>query len=147
MAEAGSTGAPNESGALDHPNVGLVRDYQAAMARGDFEERASFFWPDVEYHVPGNNRLSGNFRGPEEVMGYFGRLMEMTGGTYRITDLRWMVDDEDRVVLVTRNQAEMGGRSHEWDEVILFEIQNGKKRRIYLFQADQEGVDEFYGRG
>ncbi len=135
---------PTESGALTHPNVQFVKDYQAAMARGDFVTGATFFAPDVTYTVPGHNALSGNFKGPQQVMGYFGKLMELTHGTYRIIEMRWLVNDTGKVALVTRNYAEINGRNLTWDETIIFEIKDHKKVGIELFQADQTAVDAFF---
>ena len=47
----------------------------------DPDEPFVVFAPGVVYAVPGSNPLSGTYRGPDEVMGYFGRLMETTAGT------------------------------------------------------------------
>ncbi len=132
-----------ESGAVGHPHVQLIKRYQAAMASGDFATGATFFAPDVRYTVPGNNPLSGEFVGAEQVMGYFGKLMASTGGTYRIAEMRWLVSG-DEVALVTTNEAEREGRALTWYETIVFTIQDNKKRSIRLFQADQEAVDMFF---
>ncbi|MBC7809047.1 MAG: nuclear transport factor 2 family protein [Akkermansiaceae bacterium] len=132
-----------ETGALSHPHVQLVKRYQAAMATGDFATGATFFAPDVRYVVPGDNPLSGDFVGAEQVMGYFGKLMEVTGGTYRITEMLWLVC-ENEVALVTTDYAERKGQPLIWSETIVFEIIDGKKKFIRLFQSDQETVDAFF---
>jgi uncharacterized protein len=130
-------------GAVDHPLVQRIMAYQAAMARQDFAEGARIFAPDVVYLVPGNNPLSGRYEGPDAVMGYFGRLMAVTGGTYEISDMLWLVC-HDRVTLSTRNHATIGGQTLAWDEAIVFEFVDGLKKRIDLFQADQGAVDAFF---
>jgi len=135
-----------ETGAINHPHVQWIKAYQGAMASGDVAAGTTYFAPDVTYSVPGNNLLSGEFHGPEQVMEYFGKLMQLTGGTYRITHMQWLVNG-DQVLLATVNQATIGNRSLTWDEGILFEFKNGKKQRIVLFQADQDAVDAFYGQG
>ena len=139
-----SPAVPTESGALSHPNVQRVRNYQAAMARGDRAAALTVFEPEVRYHVPGGNRLSGEYIGPDAVMGYFGKLMELTVGTYRISEMRWLASGEN-ILLATRNEAQIGEKSLTWDEAILFEFHDGKKRRIELFQAEQAAVDAFFG--
>ena len=137
--------APIETGAIAHPHVQLIKEYQAAMARGDRTSAVAVFDPQVTYHVAGNNQLSGDFVGPEAVMGYLGKLMAITGGTYNITHMNWLVGREGRVALVTRNTATIAGRSLAWDEVLTFEFKHDKKWRIDLYQADQAAVDAFYG--
>jgi uncharacterized protein len=133
-------------GAIDHPLVQRIMNYQAAMARQDFSEGATIFAPDVAYVVPGNNPLSGHYEGPEAVMGYFGRLMELTRGTYEISDMLWLTCNE-RITLSTVNTATIGDRSLTWNEAIVFEFVDGLKKRIDLFQADQSAVDAFFGPG
>jgi uncharacterized protein len=135
-----------ETGALTHPNVKAVRDYQAAMAKGDFATGVKVFDPAVTYTVPGNKILSGVYKGPEQVMGYLGKLMELTQGSYGIGEMHWLANDKDQVVLFIKNFADLRGRSYEWEETILFEFKNGKKYNIEHFQADQAGVDDFLGK-
>lgn len=143
MAEAKPT---TETGALEHPNVQAIRAYQAAMARGDYEAGATVFDPDVTYTVPGNNVLSGVYKGPTEVMGYLGKLMELTKGTYGISEMHWLVNEKEQVVLFIKNHADLNDRSFAWEETILFEFKNGKKFNLEHFQSDQMGVDAFLGR-
>ena len=135
-----------ETGALEHPNVKIVRDYQAAMANGDFAEGAAVFDEDVVYTVPGNNLLSGIYRGPQAVMGYFGKLMEITNGTYGIGEMHWLVNENNQVALFIKNYARRGGEHLDWEELILFEFRNGKKYRIEHFQANQSAVDAFLAK-
>jgi uncharacterized protein len=135
-----------ETGALEHPNVKAVRNYQAAMAKGDFANGITVFDPEVTYTVPGNNILSGIYKGPEQVMGYLGKLMELTHGSYGISEMHWLANDKEQVILFIKNFADLHGRSYEWEETILFEFKNGKKYNIEHFQANQTGVDEFLGK-
>jgi uncharacterized protein len=130
-------------GATGHPLVRKIIAYQAAMARQDFAEGAGIFAPDVVYTVPGNNPLSGRYEGPDAVMGYFGRLMAITAGTYEIADMLWLVSG-DQIALSTQNLARIGDQSLAWDEVIVFEFVGGLKQRITLFQGDQQAVDAFF---
>lgn len=135
---------PTMRGAVDHPLVQKIIAYQAAMARQDFAEGARIFAPDVVYLVPGANALSGRYSGPDAVMGYFGRLMALTAGTYEITDMLWLAC-EDRIALATQNRATIDRRSLEWNEVIVFHFEDDVKKHIRLFQADQAAVDAFFG--
>ena len=130
-------------GAVDHPLVQKIIAYQGAMARQNFAEGVQIFAPDVIYVVPGNNPLSGTYEGAEAVMGYFGRLMQMTAGSYEISDMLWLTSN-DRVTLSTRNHATIGGQSLTWDEAIIFEFVGGVKKRIDLYQAEQDAVDRFF---
>jgi len=134
---------PKMNGALTHPLVQKILSYQVAMARGDAMAGRLVFQDDVEYVVPGANLFSGTYRGPDEVMGYFGRLLAATDGSYEITAMNWLVCGE-KVILETVNRATRQARALQWDEAILFEFRQGKKSRIEMFQADQAAVDAFF---
>lgn len=43
----------------------------------------NFFADDIVWHVPGRNPLSGDYKGKEEVLGFFGKLMELTQGSLK----------------------------------------------------------------
>lgn len=131
-------------GAIEHPLVRAIMKYQADLAGGDIASTRAIFAPDVVYTVPGNNGLSGRYDGPDAVMGYFARLMDLTGGSYRISDMLWLVNDKS-ILLETRNHATIRDRTLDWDEAILFTFEKGHKKRIDLFQADQAAVDAFFG--
>lgn len=135
---------PIMSGAIEHPLVRAIIAYQAAMATGDTAAGRRIFHDDVVYVVPGANLLSGTFHGPDEVMGYFGRLMAATDGTYAIDALQWLVCG-DKVLLETVNSATRAGAQLTWNEAILFTFVDGRKARIEMFQADQAAVDAFFG--
>ena len=134
---------PIMTGAVAHPLVQAILAYQQAMATGDFAAGRSIFRDDVVYIVPGANVFSGTYHGPDPVMGYFGKLMAETAGSYAIDAMQWLICG-DKVLLETKNSATRAGKSLMWDEAILFEFIDGKKARIELFQADQAAVDAFF---
>jgi len=121
------------------------RSYQQAVAAGDLDSARQVFHPDVTYAVAGDSALTGTYRGPDAVMGYLGRLMELTRGTYTISRMRW-VTSPDRVGLLTLNHAERDGKRLSWDELIVFEFVDGLKKRISHFSGDQQSLDELLPR-
>jgi uncharacterized protein len=131
---------PQMSGNLDDPRVRAVLSYQRQVAAGDLQSARTIFWPDVTYTVPGRSRLAGTYRGPEEVMGYFGKLFALTDGSYAISRMHWLTS-ADRVGLATRNHATRDGRRLAWDELIVFTFVDGRKKEISHFSGDQYGVD------
>jgi uncharacterized protein len=134
---------PVMKGAVGHELVNKIMNYQLAVAQGKVESAKTVFHEDVEYIVPGSNIFSGTYRGPDAVMGYFGRLMSATDGSYEITEMNWLVCG-NKVILETVNGASRNGHRLEWEEAILFEFKDGRKSKIEMFQADQISVDKFF---
>ncbi len=68
---------------MPHRNENLLRHLYAAAAEGDVERLRQLIHPDIVWHVPGRNALTGEYRGIDEVLGLFGRLASLTDGTFR----------------------------------------------------------------
>src|SRR5918911_2694698 len=65
--------------------------------------------PDVEWHVPGRNAIAGDYRGIDEVMGYFARRRDHAARTFRMHPGDVLVGDGDRVAVLTDGTATIGG--------------------------------------
>jgi len=141
--EPAPAGPPQMSGDLDDPRVRAVLSYQRQVAAGDLVHAAKIFWPDVVYTVPGRSRLAGTYNGPDQVMGYLGKLFALTDESYAISRMHWLTS-ADRVGLLTRNHATVDGASLAWDELIVFTFVEGRKKAIAHFSGDQYGVDTLF---
>ena len=62
---------------MAHPNEDRFRAGYAAFQTGDMEALANeYFTPDVVWHSPGRNPLSGDAKGLEEVLGNFAKAFD-----------------------------------------------------------------------
>jgi ketosteroid isomerase-like protein len=82
---------------MAHPNEELVRKGYDAFARGDMDTLRELFDPDIVWHFPGRSLLAGDHRGTDAVLGFFGRTMELTAGTFR-AELHDVVADDRHTV-------------------------------------------------
>jgi uncharacterized protein len=128
----------------EHPNVARIRDGYAAFAKGDFAVLNDLFAEDLLWHDPGRNQLSGEYRGREAVYGLFGRLMEVTEGSFHIDLHAVFADDEHGVALVVVT-ASRGGRSIEVNEAHVFHMRDGKVVEFWDASTDQYAADELLG--
>jgi uncharacterized protein len=116
----------------------------AAFAKGDLAGLTDLFAEDPLWHDSGRNQLSGDFRGREAVFGLFGKLMEVTEGSFRI-DLRALYADDERGVALVILTASRGGRSVEVREAHVFHMRDGKVAEFWNASADQHAFDELIG--
>ena len=93
-----------------HPNEELVRRFHGAQQRGDAAVLVDLLADDVVWHVPGRNLLSRNYVGKSEVIGFWGRVRELSSGTVR-TELIDVMGGEHFGVAILRVYAERGGKS------------------------------------
>src|SRR3954454_24265968 len=70
---------------MAHPNADLLNKGYDAFDKGDMDTIRGLFADDIVFHVPGNSQVSGEYRGTDGVFGFFGKLVELSGGTFKIT--------------------------------------------------------------
>jgi hypothetical protein len=127
---------------MAHPNEDLLRRGYEAFSKGDFDTLRQDFAEDIVWHSPGNNPLSGEYRGQDEVFGFFAKIAEITGGTFQAELHDVLVNDEHSVALqVTR--AEREGNSLETHDVGVFHVRDGKITEAWFHSGDQAALDEF----
>lgn len=69
------------------PRVEKMQRGMAAFGQGDTEAMKATMSPDIVWHLPGNNPLSGDYRGPDAVVEMLGELQRLTGGAVEPTDM------------------------------------------------------------
>jgi ketosteroid isomerase-like protein len=127
----------------EHPNVQLVRQGFDAFAKGDTDWMRKHLSDDVVWHAPGNNNLSGDHRGKDQVLAFFARIFEVTGGTFT-QDIHDVVGNDEHVVaLVTGRAQRPDGRTYEGRSVITFHIKEDQATESWAFNEDQAAQDAF----
>jgi ketosteroid isomerase-like protein len=133
---------PIETAAAKANGEFIKRAYDA-FARGDLEGAIAACAEDILWHVPGRGPLSRDYRGPDEVLGFFGHFMELSDGTFRVR-----VDDVlakgDRVVVLVTESARRGGRSWSSPQVHVWTVKHGKATSFRQYMGDQQTEDEFW---
>jgi len=128
---------------MTHPNAELLRGGYDAFAKGDIPTVLGIFAEDIAWHVPGRSPLSGDYRGHQEVVGFFAKAMELSGGTLRVEADEILADGE-RIIALTTVSAERNGRSWSSLEVHVWRVQDGRAITFREFQGDQEAEDRFW---
>lgn len=106
-------------------NLDLMRRTLKAFLTGDGATLAQCFSPDIVWRVPGTGPMSKDYRGQAEVFGFFGSLMEKTGGTFSVESLD-MFANESGGVFVDRITASRAGRSLDVGLLVHVVIRDGK---------------------
>ena len=72
---------------MSHPHEDTLRAIYEAFAKGDIETVMGLYTDDIEFHVSGRSPVSGSYSGKDEVLGLYGKLAELSGGTFRVEAL------------------------------------------------------------
>jgi uncharacterized protein len=127
----------------EHSNVARIRDGYAAFAKGDFTVLNDLFAEDLLWHNPGRNQLAGDYRGREAVYGLFGRLMELSEGSFGLDIQSIFADDERGVALVVAS-ASRGGRSLSTTDAHIFRLRDGQVVEFWNASTDMYAFDELF---
>ncbi|HXW44220.1 MAG TPA: nuclear transport factor 2 family protein [Streptosporangiaceae bacterium] len=129
---------------MAHPNEDLLRRGYEAFAAGDIETVLAIFADDIAWHIPGESQLSGDFHGHQEVLDFFGRLLGLTDGTFRLDVEQILANDTHGVVLVTAYAAR-DNRELVMPEVHVWRLADGKATEHRSFFWDDAVTDGFFG--
>jgi ketosteroid isomerase-like protein len=126
----------------EHPNVEYARRGYAAFGSGDLATLSELIADDAVWHAQGVGPLSGDYHGRDQVFGFFGRLAEETGGTFRLDVHDILANDEHTAVLATLT-ASRNGKSIEVPVVnVSHNDRDGKITEFWTSTTDpQAGLD------
>jgi ketosteroid isomerase-like protein len=127
----------------DHPNVDLLRKGYDAFAKGDMDTLRELFAEGIVWHVPGNNMLSGDYQGRDAVFGFFGKLLQESGGSFRQEVHDVLANDTHGVVLVDAH-AERGGKTLDTHAVHVMHVDDGQVTEFWNLVEDTTKADDFW---
>jgi ketosteroid isomerase-like protein len=127
----------------EHPNVERARRGYEAAAKGDMTTVFEDFADDVTWHGMAAGPLSGTYHGRDEVLAWFGRVMEETGGTFRLDVHDVLANDEHGVVLCTMS-ASRGNKSIEIPVVNVANLRDGKVTELWGATTDPQASIDFW---
>ncbi len=128
---------------MAHPNEELLRKGYEAFSRGDMNTlRDEVFAGDVTFHIPGNNQLAGNHVGKENVFNFLGKVMELSGGSFRI-ELHDLLASDEHAVALTNGTGQRGSKTANYHSVHVWDVRGGKISELWE-HPEQDKFDEFW---
>jgi ketosteroid isomerase-like protein len=122
-------------------NEQRVRSGYEAFAAGDLAAVEELFSPAAVWHAQRLGQLGGDHEGWPAIAAFFGRTMELTGGTFTVT-LEDALTSETGVAAVVRSRGARDGRTLNERQAHLFTLENGRVGEVWQFAG--AGADEFW---
>ena len=126
--------------------IDIAKDYIRAAQTGDQALLAATVSPSVVWHQPGANRFSGTHRGLAAVGAMIGGMMEVSQGSFAITEASHYMENGDWVAVSIRFGGEREGARLDQAGVDLLRIVDGKIAEVFLFSSDPAQEDRFWGQ-
>ncbi len=128
---------------MNDANTKLIQRGFDAFAQGDMATMTELLAPDIVWHSPGNNILSGDYNGLEEVLGLFGRVAQETGGQLT-NDVHAILADDDHGVALVNSTATRNDKTVSTHQVFVYHLAGGKATEVWLFNDDQAATDDLW---
>jgi ketosteroid isomerase-like protein len=129
----------------DDQAMAAVRRGYAAFNTGDIDTLRTIMTADVVQHVPGNGQFAGTYKGFDAVIGYYGKLAELTDGSFRASLVDVHGDGQGHVTAVHMMSATRNGQRRVSRGSILFTFLGDKATDLLELHGDLAGDDEFFG--
>jgi ketosteroid isomerase-like protein len=126
----------------EHPDAQLVRQGYDAFIAADMEWLNEHLAETIVWHVPGNNALSGDYRGREEVLSFFARSVQAAIPSFDVHDVA-ATDDHAIALLNIRFTRPDNGQTVDSRAIQVFHIEEGKALESWFFNEDQAALDAF----
>ena len=124
-------------------NASVIRKTYDDFAKGDIQAVLEACDTSITWHVPGHSPLSGDYKGHDEIVGFFKHTLALSGGIFAI-EVNHVLAEEDVVVALVTVKAERNGRSATFPEVHVFRLANEKVIEFREFQGDEQTEDRFW---
>ena len=129
---------------MGHPNEAVVRKGYEAFGKGDIETlQNEVFTDDIVWHFPGQNPLSGDYKGISEVLGFFGQLAELSGGTFQVT-LEDVLANDERTVALGHLTGTREGKTLDAHDAQVYRFRGDKVSEAQGYSQDQHDIDQFW---
>jgi uncharacterized protein len=118
----------------EHPNAALIRRLFDAFGR-DPKVIAAALARDVVWRVPGNTVMSGEYRGPREVVEFLRRTGLETDGTYH-SKLHTVLANDEWAIAIYRAMGSRNGIDLDVDQALVMRLAGGEIKDVTAVPLD-----------
>jgi hypothetical protein len=131
-------------GTTDHPLRSELIDSLDTFNSGAVADAVKHFAPDVAFTVPGHSAVAGTYRGREGVTSFFGKLHELSDGSFSVVPEEVLANDDHMVLFLHFNGTR--GESNLDVTMAGFHSDHGPEgwRRATFLVDDLGAFDRFF---
>ena len=128
---------------MTHANAQSVRAAYEAFAAADIDAVSNFIAEDCVWHITASGVLTGDYKGRDAVLGFLGRLMEETGGTFRV-ETHAVLGDDDHAVALNLTTGTRNGQTFTTKQSAVYHMRDGQTTEAWFFYDDAATIDKFF---
>jgi ketosteroid isomerase-like protein len=131
------------STASKHPNIEVWEQVYDCFTAGDMDKLAQLIAPNVVWHVPGDNLISGTYTSREAIFGCFNKIFELSQGSYKPQLLDILADDTYTVAIL-HGIARRGEKTLDQDYAFISKIRDGQIAELWEAWGEGAAWNEFW---
>lgn len=128
---------------MSEEDVQRLRQGYDAFAAGDLDTIRGLFDDNIVWHISGRSPLAGDYKGIDEVFGFFAKLAEVSGGTFKI-EVHDVLSNGTHSIALTKNVGERDGKRLDDNNVAVYHVSDGKVTEAWFHPGDAYATDEFF---
>ena len=128
----------------EHPDIALIRRGYEAFSRGDLDTLRQVIAADAVHFEPGSSPISGEHRGIEDILAFYGKLVSDSGGTLAVELEECFTDGTGTVVALHREIADRAGKHLNERGTITFTVKDGQSHDMRACHADLDVSNDFW---
>ncbi|MEU6708217.1 nuclear transport factor 2 family protein [Streptomyces wuyuanensis] len=132
---------------MESNSLTVARRYVDAVSAKDFAAVARLFADDIVWHQPGDNAVSGTYSGAAAVGEMLAAQMTATEGTFELQLTGAPMVNGTLVAMPIHFSAKRVGSEMSMDGVDVVRVDGDKIAEVWLFSADQQTENAFWGAG
>jgi ketosteroid isomerase-like protein len=115
----------------------------AFYAGGETDHVRELLTEDVEWHVPGDSPIAGDYHGVDAVLAYFAKRRDLASATFRMQPRETLIG-ETHVGVITDGSATIAGAERRWTTLGLYEIRDNRVAACWLLPLDPVLFDSIW---
>jgi ketosteroid isomerase-like protein len=128
----------------EHPDAALVRRGYQAFSTADGKTLSEIIAEDATQYQPGASNMSGEYKGLQAILKFYGRLASETNGSFRVEVDRLYTDGKGQVVATHRATGQRAGRNLDTWASLTFTVVDGTVTDLHGCQEDLAAWDDFW---
>ena len=126
------------------PNADVLQRLADAFLAGDGPALDALFTDGAIWHEPGSAPISGDHNGKAAIFEFFGRLGELSGGSFR-PDIHDICASDAHGVVLYHSTGKRNGRELRTPQVLIAHIDNGKIAEVWnTIAGDEPAWNDFW---
>jgi ketosteroid isomerase-like protein len=120
-------------------NADVLQRLVDAFISGDGPALDALFTDSAVWHEPGNAPISGDHKGKAAIFEFFGRVGELSGGTFR-PDVHDICASDAHGVILFHGTGKREGRELNAPQVLVAHVEGGKISEVWNTIAEGESA-------